>query len=271
MDDDNPFTPNPTDPFQGYIECEGDWNPDIPPSQAYSVWKVVKKHFPHIRPDTEFRNGWTAAGHVEDSDFDICLACAANAITRIDGKGSQHQVSRVFETKQSVTGVLRRKIDAIEKSNLRKWHEALGETTDQVLKIVSAAEDDLHVMGWTLGEISREVIGPTEDSLKQHKEFWEKKLAVYERALQLAGVGGRKRSTKRDEVVLYAVELWETLSGKTAMQPGQDRKNGVRQNEMTRFVADVIEVYREFGMKGAVSVNSGAFWERVLKRQDAQE
>ena len=101
-------------------------------------------------------------------------------------------------------------------------------------------------------------------SIAKDKELWERKLQVLREALKQVGKGGRRANTYRDDVVRSAVRLWEELTGEFAVQPAYKAGTSECTNSMVEFVADVLDLYDEFGMKGSVSKNSGAFWTRIL-------
>ncbi|EEE43676.1 hypothetical protein [Roseibium alexandrii] len=261
MNDWDPFQDLDYDPAEKFFEEGWDVNPERPPPQAKRVWTVVKKHFPEITYETECRHGMTAVDMVISYDDSVTYECSHCAVWQALQKDSDAGPSNSYTEKQSPSSVIRKKLKAIETGNIQLWQEAVRETTLPVQVVEADAEEALDITGWTLGETTQLAIGPVN---KQSNDLWERMQTVLTKALELSRKGGRPSAPHRDDAVRAAIELWECLSGEIAVQPPHKAGTSERTSPMVEFACEVIEVYSNFGMKGAVSVNSGAFWNRIL-------
>ncbi len=240
----------------------------MPPSQVWGVWEVVKAHFPKVEPETICYKIYSAAELVEECDADICQACSEIAVFESEKVGESIELSRSFPNVWGAANIFRKKRAAIESGDASKWRFAANNTNRRMDMIELAAENDLaKERDITLADALIEAIGPTEDSLQKNSEFWTQKTEEIEVALNRLKKGGRQTNLHRDEAVRAAVELWETLTGHKATQPAHELATSERKTSMTSFVQDVIAIYKDYGMSGAVSINSGAYWRRILKNR----
>lgn len=265
MDDWDPFRDFDHDPHDRYWNDGGDKNPRRPRPQARALWQVVRKHLPNVEYDTPFPGDLTAVDLVVFCDDDICLSCSQHA-SRILRRSNPAAVREYhYVNGQSVSAILRRKISAIETRNVLAWKKAELEGTRFLSDVEHKAREKLYGFGGvSLYEAGAWYIGPYPECVEKDKELWERKLQVLREALKQVGKGGRRANTYRDDAVRSAVRLWEELTGEFAVQPAYKAGTSERTNSMVEFVADVLDLYAEFGMKGSVSKNSGAFWTRIL-------
>ncbi|GHB24473.1 hypothetical protein GCM10007094_10650 [Pseudovibrio japonicus] len=217
-DDDEYSPPKMLTPYDLYAET-GDGNPLAPPYQDEQLWKVVERHFPEITRKTLVYKQITAEAAVEATDNAIRDYCAWDASW--DGRSFREdgQPLILYDHKHSGSALIKQAIQAIDDRDLKSWREAKALMPYSTRRLIMDTAARVGPNIRRLGDRAVLALGPSPSNLQAHSKDWHIERSILKAALKQSSKGGRPSYAYKDYAVRECVHLWETLSGKTAIQP----------------------------------------------------
>ncbi len=198
------------------------------------------------------------------ADNAIRDCCARSAVWDGRSFGEDGQPLISYGHKQSGSALLKQAIQAIDDRDLALWREAIA-LMPYNTKVLLRDTAERHGQGLrTLGDSAIITHGPSPLCVEEYPQLWNTQRSILKATLKRSSKGGRPSSDYRDDALREAVYLWSLLSGKTPTQPHYKTGSSERSGSMVEFVLDVIAVYDDYGMKGAISKHSGSSWTRIV-------